>query len=181
VFNIDESSFEAGYCVPGSLGTIEYQRNYFIQVYGGELEKTSQVIVMTGNNTEGSGLAFDAPISFGDIIIEAPVTFFRDIYDRIQLVESTHLNNSQSGWLDTFGNCQSTLTSLPPITIHFETLSLVVYPDDYTKPVGGDRFQLLLYRRPYLRYHVILNPLHIKGVNFRTTDNEIMVCDSLNH
>ena len=71
---------------------------------------------------------------------------------------------------------------LPIITLTFTVGGLRLLPEDYTRPAGqDDRCELLIDSAPggsAAGEIISFNPLLIPGINARSTDNEIILCDS---
>ena len=108
----------------------------------------------------------------------------REILVRIMSVLSISNQNSS----DIMG-CETVLENAPLIEIKIESIpgifvSLVLYPEDYMRPIPGtDRCKLLIgvsHRRV-----ILLNPLLIDGVNIRInrwsleSGGSIQFCDTL--
>jgi len=76
-----------------------------------------------------------------------------------------------------FRDCANQIQSLPNITLTFSAGGLLLVPEDYTRPTGQhDTCELLVKgtNDDSLRF----NPLMISGINARSTENEIILCDS---
>jgi len=81
-----------------------------------------------------------------------------------------------------FPGCNQTIQRLPIITLTFLGGELKLEPEDYTRPIGqNDTCELLIGRIPdWVSDQTIrFNPLMIPGINARSTDNEIILCDSV--
>ncbi len=69
---------------------------------------------------------------------------------------------------------------LPSITLTFSAGGLHLLPEDYTRPTGQDDSCQLLIRGLHIweaDQTIRFNPLLIPGINARSTDNEIILCD----
>jgi hypothetical protein len=89
--------------------------------------------------------------------------------------------NGQSFYHSVFSNCSLTMQRLPSITLTFPAGRLHLIPEDYTRPTGqDDTCELLIDTIPAWAHdqRVGFNPLLIPGINARSTENEIILCDS---
>jgi hypothetical protein len=80
-----------------------------------------------------------------------------------------------------FRDCAETMQRLPVITLTFTADRLRLLPEDYTRPTGqDDTCELLIGQLPLVvgGGTIRFNPLLIPGINARSTENEIMFCDS---
>lgn len=79
-------------------------------------------------------------------------------------------------------NCSHTIPRLPIITISFSAGVVRLVPEDYTRPTGQgeDTCEVLIGQLPLweAEWTIRLNPLLIPGINARSTENEIILCDS---
>jgi hypothetical protein len=69
----------------------------------------------------------------------------------------------------------------PVITLTFSAGGLRLLPEDYTRPTDQDYLcELLITSAPFwdADQTIRFNPLLIKGINARSTENEIILCDS---
>ena len=79
-----------------------------------------------------------------------------------------------------FGNCTQKRAELPIIALVFASGELRLAPEDYTKNIGNDACELLINRAGINEdiSHVRINLMILKDMNFRSTSNEILVCDA---
>jgi hypothetical protein len=97
-------------------------------------------------------------------------------------------NSGLSPYLELLGHhrpslpdCANNIHRLPIITLTFSDGGLRLLPEDYTRPIDQDgRCELLIHTIPVDESDqtVRFNPLMIPGVNARSTDNQIILCDS---
>jgi len=81
-----------------------------------------------------------------------------------------------------FIDCAETMQRLPIITLTFTAGGLRLLPEDYTRRTGQeeDTCELLIGQLPEWEAEgtIRFNPLLIPGINARSTENEIILCDS---
>ena len=78
-----------------------------------------------------------------------------------------------------FSDCANHLQRLPHITLQFSAGGLRLSPADYTRSTGQDDTCELLILNSFRSDQTIrFNPLMIPGINARSTENEIILCDS---
>ena len=85
------------------------------------------------------------------------------------------------GYRTVFTDCAQTRQRLPVITLTFTAGGLRLLPEDYTRQIGqDDTCELLIGRMPVwaANQSVRFNPLLIPGINARSTESEIILCDS---
>ena len=110
-----------------------------------------------------------------EILLTMPHTWVADIY------------SSLSPYLDRFRyrtvlrGCANNIQRLPVITLTFTAGGLHLFPEDYTRPTDQDDIcELMITSAPVWQADQMIrfNPLLIPGINARSTDNEIILCDS---
>ena len=80
-----------------------------------------------------------------------------------------------------FTDCARTMQRLPIITLTFTAGGLRLLPEDYTRPTGQDdtcAFLIGGIDEDFFDQTIRFNPLLIPGINARSTDSEIILCDS---
>jgi len=76
-----------------------------------------------------------------------------------------------------FRDCANKIQTLPNITLTFSDGGLRLVPEDYTRPTGQDDTCELLITST-VGQSIRVNPLMIPGINARSTENAIILCDS---
>ena len=86
--------------------------------------------------------------------------------------------NRRSPYNLTIDNCSTVWGSFPEISVSFSPSGrLVFYPSDYVLMMDNDVCQLLIQVREGNDI-IQVNPLAVPGINVRTTNEEIIFCDS---
>ena len=96
------------------------------------------------------------------------------------LVRALQLHDEEPYAFIRFGDCAAARARLPMISLHFSSGELRLTPEDYTKNLGEDICEMLIARASAdQRISTIrINPLFLTDMNFRSTDDGILVCDS---
>ena len=83
-----------------------------------------------------------------------------------------------SGQYIRFQNCNALRTTLPTISLNFQSAGyLRIPPEDYLVDIGEDQCELLVTNVP-IGGAPFINPLMIPGMNIRFTAESVLFCDS---
>ena len=167
-----EENFIANDCLPDSIMRMlvvvpDDSTNYFNR--RGE----TRISVSIGENM----VATDSVSSMdsGNSLLIMPNRWIADILAMLPP------SGEEFGYRSVFTDCARTLQRLPIITLTFTAGGLRLLPEDYTRTTGQDDTCELRIGGSLewdADQTIRFNPLLIPGINARSTDNEIILCDS---
>ena len=166
-----EQDFIANDCLPNSvmrMGTFMHSVTFITRRVATRMTRVS----IGANNVANDFLGF---MDSEGLLLTMPQSWVADIYALLPPSGEPH------GHRRVFSDCAHTIQRLPTITLSFTAGGLRLFPEDYTRQTGqDDTCELLIDRIPAWSADqmVRFNPLLIPGINGRSTENEIILCDS---
>jgi hypothetical protein len=135
----------------------------------------TQVAVSVGENLTAA--YFVSYFHSDEFLLTMPQVWLADMYAILPFQ-----SDEQLGSRPVFTDCAQTMQRLPIIVLTFTAGGLRLLPEDYTRPTGQDEdtCELLIGQLPLweAEWTIRFNPLLIPGINARSSDNEIILCDS---
>jgi len=174
-----EHNFIANDCLSDSVmrmaTVIGYSRRDLQDIYPVAHVETRFSFSIAGNVVSTDSVAI---LDSKGYVLTIPNTWYRIIYTELEPYRVPF----ESGAV--FTDCNQALQRLPIITLTFSTHSLRLLPEDYTAPrypeILRDTCELLIRAIPDSEVDptIKFNPLMIPGMNARSTENEIILCNS---
>jgi hypothetical protein len=128
--------------------------------------------------------AIEANYVFSDAaeLADIPEQLFRPIARIMRQHAGISERTVSSRLLFSFQNCAQIRTLLPTIELAFATGTIILYPDEYTRMNGNDdRCDMMITRSSFTHSSNAphrINPLALRKMNVRFTNNCVYICDS---
>jgi len=167
-----EDNFIANDCLSDSVMRMATGIASSIRDYSPTVQVETRVSVALADNVIRT--RYVAILDSDRFLLTMPHTWMANIFEAV----SPYFDQMLPGTV--FPGCNNMIHRLPTITLTFSAGGLRLVPEDYTRPIGNDTCELLVGRMPdrTADQTIRFNPLLIPGINARSTENEIILCDS---